>query len=150
SRGDHPQRLCGAGRCAGTPQRGDEAAAVKGRSPFRCPSLRLQQSRHISTRSSRCSVQGERDRALASLRSVDSTRASALRDAHFRKSRMLSAISRACVSKAKWPVSKKRTTAGGLSRLNASAPGGKKNGSFLPHTARSGGLCVRKYCWKDG
>ena len=42
---------------------------------------------------------------------------------------MLSAISRACVSKAKWPVSKKRTTALGLSRLNASAPGGKKNGS---------------------
>ncbi len=39
-----------------------------------------------------------------------------------------------------WPVSKKRTTASGMSRLNASAPGGRKNGSFLPHTARNGGL----------
>jgi hypothetical protein len=38
---------------------------------------------------------------------------------------MLSAISRTCVSIAKWPVSKKRTTARGLSRLNASAPGGR-------------------------
>jgi hypothetical protein len=65
-----------------------------------------------------------------------------LRDDHFRKSRMLSAISRACVSSAKWPVSKKRTSARGISRLNASAPGGRKNGSFLPHTAKSGGLCV--------
>jgi MFS family permease len=63
---------------------------------------------------------------------------------HFKKSRILSAISRACVSNAKWPVSKKRTTAFGMSRLNASAPGGRKNGSFLPHAARSGGLCVRK------
>src|SRR5262249_37978320 len=71
-------------------------------------------------------------------------------DDHVRKSRMLSAISWACVSKAKWPVSKKRTTARGLSRLNASAPGGKKNGSFLPQTAKSGGLCVRKYSWNDG
>ena len=26
--------------------------------------------------------------------------------------------------------------ASGMSRLNASAPGGRKNGSFLPHTAR--------------
>src|SRR5258708_2584971 len=32
----------------------------------------------------------------------------------------------------------------------ASAPGGKKNGSFLPHTAKSGGLCVRKHSWNDG
>jgi hypothetical protein len=27
-----------------------------------------------------------------------------------------------------------------MSRLNASAPRGKKNGSFLPHTTRKGGL----------
>ena len=25
-----------------------------------------------------------------------------------------------------------------------------KNGSFLPHTAKSGGLCARKYSWNDG
>src|SRR5882724_3050835 len=61
-----------------------------------------------------------------------------------RKSRIAAAISPACVSSAKWPVSRKRTTAPGMSRLNASAPGGRKNGSFFPHTARSGGLCVRK------
>src|SRR5215467_14874966 len=73
-----------------------------------------------------------------------------LRDRHLRNLRILSAISLACVSKAKWPVSKKRTTARGLSRLKASAPGGKKNGSFLPHTAKSGGLCVRKYSWNEG
>src|SRR5262245_22723936 len=71
-------------------------------------------------------------------RSTDSRHALLL--CHFRKSRMLSAISRACVSSAKWPVSKKRTTARGLSRLKASAPGGTKNGSFLPHTAKNGGL----------
>src|SRR5260370_38678784 len=41
-----------------------------------------------------------------------------------------------------------RTTARGMSRLNASAPGGKKKGSFFPHTAKSGGLCARKYSWK--
>src|ERR1700730_16436055 len=67
-----------------------------------------------------------------------------------RKPRIAAAISLACVSSAKWPVSRKRTTAPGISRLNASAPGGRKNGSFLPHTARSGGLCVRKYFWKVG
>ena len=48
---------------------------------------------------------------------------------------MAAAISAACVSSAKCPVSKKRTTAPGMSRLNASAPRGRKNGSFLPHTA---------------
>src|SRR5271155_187895 len=64
------------------------------------------------------------------------------RDANFRIS---SAISAAWVSSAKWPVSKKRTTASGMSRLNASAPGGRKNGSFRPQTARRGGLCVLKY-----
>src|SRR5439155_12991294 len=61
-----------------------------------------------------------------------------------RKSRIAAAISSACVSSAKWPVSKKRMTAPGTSRLNASAPAGRKKGSFLPHTARNGGLCVRK------
>ena len=59
-----------------------------------------------------------------------------LRNQRGRKSRMAAAISAACVSSAKWPVSKKRTTASGMSRLNASAPGGRKNGSFLPHTAK--------------
>jgi hypothetical protein len=37
-----------------------------------------------------------------------------------------------------------------MSRLKASAPAGKKNGSFLPHTASSGGLLVRKYSWNAG
>jgi hypothetical protein len=41
-------------------------------------------------------------------------------------------------------VSKKRIIALGISRLNASAPAGRKKGSFFPHTARKGGLCVRK------
>ena len=38
----------------------------------------------------------------------------------------------------------------GLSRLYASAPGGRKNGSFLPQTASSGGRFVRKYSWNFG
>src|SRR5215471_4900883 len=66
-------------------------------------------------------------------------------DQGVRKSRIAAAISLACVSSAKWPVSKKRTTASGMSRVNASAPAGRKNGSLRPHTARNGGLCVRKY-----
>ncbi len=57
---------------------------------------------------------------------------------------MASAISRACVSSAKCPVSKKRRIPSGMSRLNASAPAGRKNGSFRPHAARRGGLWVRK------
>src|SRR6202142_4048642 len=61
-----------------------------------------------------------------------------------RKSRIDSAISSQCVSSAKWPVSKKRISAPGMSRLNASAPAGRKNGSFLPQTAKSGGLRSRK------
>src|SRR5262249_60814969 len=61
-----------------------------------------------------------------------------------RKLRIAAAISSQCVSRAKWPVSKKRTSASGMSRLNACAPAGKKNGSFLPHTARNGGLYLRK------
>ena len=63
---------------------------------------------------------------------------------------MAAAISAAWVSNAKCPVSKKRTVAFGMSRLNASAPGGKKNGSLLPQAASSGGLWVRKYCWNVG
>jgi hypothetical protein len=39
---------------------------------------------------------------------------------------MAAAISTACVSRAKCPVSKKRTTAFGVSRLNASALRGRK------------------------
>jgi hypothetical protein len=34
-----------------------------------------------------------------------------------------------------------------LERLD---PAGKKNGSFLPHTASRGGLLVRKYSWNAG
>ncbi len=51
-----------------------------------------------------------------------------------RKSWISAAISSAWVSNAKWPVSKNRTIALGMSRLNASAPGGRKKGSFFPHT----------------
>ena len=60
------------------------------------------------------------------------------------------AISCACVSSAKWPVSSRRTTASGWSRRYASAPAGTKNGSFRPHTARSGGRWDRKYAWNCG
>ncbi len=38
----------------------------------------------------------------------------------------------------------------GMSRLNASAPAGRKNGSFLPHTARNGGLMVPEIGLKGG
>src|SRR3546814_18265741 len=55
-----------------------------------------------------------------------------------RKPRISAAISAAWVSSAKCPVSKKRTTAAGMSRLKASAPAGRKKGSFLPQTARKG------------
>jgi hypothetical protein len=65
-------------------------------------------------------------------------------------SRMADAISIAWVSSAKWPVSKSSILASGMSRRNASAPAGRKNGSFLPHAARKGGLWVRKYSWKVG
>ena len=55
-----------------------------------------------------------------------------LRNQPPRKSRIAVAISAACVSSAKCPVSKKRTSALGISRLKASAPGGRKKGSNLP------------------
>src|SRR5262245_28789604 len=61
-----------------------------------------------------------------------------------RKLRIAAAISPQCVSRAKWPVSKKLTTAFGMSHLNALAPAGRKNGSFLPQAARNGGWCLRK------
>src|SRR5262245_26677837 len=61
-----------------------------------------------------------------------------------RKSRMIAAISGPRLSKAKCPASSKWISACGLSRLNACAPAGRKNGSFFPHTARSGGRDVRK------
>src|SRR6516164_7635949 len=67
-----------------------------------------------------------------------------------RKSRIAVAISWACVSSAKWPVSKKWTSAFGSSRLKASAPGGRKKGSCLPQTASSGGRLLRKYSWNLG
>ncbi len=44
---------------------------------------------------------------------------------------MAGAISGACVSSAKCPVSKNGTTAAGMSRLNASAPGGRKSWAGL-------------------
>src|SRR5262245_54862727 len=72
------------------------------------------------------------------------TRRSPIHFERDRKSRIAAAISPQCVSSAKWPVSKKRTSAFGMSRLNASAPDGRKNGSFLPHTARNGGLYLQK------
>ena len=61
-----------------------------------------------------------------------------------------SAISLTWVSSAKWPVGTKRMSASGISRLNASAPAGRKNGSLLPQTASSGGWLARKYSWNLG
>src|SRR2546428_13836237 len=66
------------------------------------------------------------------------------------KSRIAAAISSACVSSAKWPVSKKRTTAPGMSRLTAPAPGGRKNGWFWPPPARGGGLAGGKRPRREG
>jgi hypothetical protein len=57
-----------------------------------------------------------------------------------KKSWISAAMSLAWVSSAKRPVSKKWTIAPGISRLNASAPRGRKNGSFFPQTARKRGL----------
>jgi len=51
---------------------------------------------------------------------------------------MAAATSGACVSGAKCLVSKKRTVAFAMSRLNTSALAGRKNGSFLPHAASNG------------
>jgi hypothetical protein len=53
---------------------------------------------------------------------------------------MANAISAACVSSAKCPVSKKRTTAPGMSRLNASAPGGERTDRSCP-TRRETAAC---------
>jgi hypothetical protein len=52
---------------------------------------------------------------------------------------MIAAISGPWLSSAKWPASRRWTSVSGLSRLKASAPAGRKNGSFLPQTARSAG-----------
>src|SRR5262249_28704704 len=65
-------------------------------------------------------------------------------DHRAKKSRIAAAISLAWVSSAKCPVPKNWTIAPGMSRLTASAPRGRKKGSFLPHTASKRGLCVRK------
>ena len=62
----------------------------------------------------------------------------------FKNSSICVAISLPWVSMAKWPASRKRTSALGLSRLNASAPTGRKNGSFLPQIANVGGRLLRK------
>src|SRR5262249_399708 len=55
------------------------------------------------------------------------------------------AISTACVSRAKWRVSRNSIRAFGISFRNASAPAGIKNGSFLPQIASNGGFAFRKY-----
>src|SRR5262249_57352625 len=55
-----------------------------------------------------------------------------------RKSRMAAAISAAWVSSAKWPVSRKRTTASGMSRLKASAPAARQQGSLRAQVPRHG------------
>ena len=53
--------------------------------------------------------------------------------------RIADAMSSTLVSRAKCPVSRNVTAALGTSRLNASAPGGTKKLSFLPHMASNGG-----------
>jgi len=60
---------------------------------------------------------------------------------------METAISAACVSSAKRPVSEECTSAFGQSRREASAPG-RKSGSCRPQTASSWGSSVREYAWK--
>src|SRR5215469_2649863 len=62
----------------------------------------------------------------------------------YRKLRIAAAISSQCVSRATRPVSKNRTSASGMSRLNASAPAGRKSGSFLPHTCQKRRLVLAK------
>src|SRR6516164_2750443 len=79
---------------------------------------------------------GSRNRVLSKTGPVAATTSAHL--ARGRKLRIAAAISSQYVSRAKWPVSKKRTSAPGMSRLNASAPPGKKNGSFFPQTAKNG------------
>lgn len=49
---------------------------------------------------------------------------------------MLSEISQACVFEREMAGVEEADDAPGISRLNASAPAGTKNESFLPHTAR--------------
>src|SRR6516225_11318414 len=78
---------------------------------------------------------GSRNGVLSKTGPVAATTSAHL--ARERKLRIAAAISSQCVSRAKWPVSKKRTSASGMSRLNASAPAGRKNGSFLPQAARN-------------
>lgn len=53
-----------------------------------------------------------------------------------RNRRITAAISTQCVSKAKWPVSKNWTSALGISRLNASAPAGRKKDRSCPKPPR--------------
>src|SRR5215469_18879944 len=54
-------------------------------------------------------------------------------------------ISGASSSSAKCPVSSRCNSVFGTSRRNASAPGAEKIGSFLPHTASTGGCLSRRY-----
>src|SRR6516162_8213611 len=54
-------------------------------------------------------------------------------------------ISGASSSSAKCPVSSRCNSVFGSSRRNASAPGAEKIGSFLPHTASTGGCLSRRY-----
>lgn len=56
-----------------------------------------------------------------------------------RKRLTSSATVRPSVSSAKCPVSRRTIRAAGMSRRNASAPSGAKNGSFLPQAASSRG-----------
>ncbi len=56
------------------------------------------------------------------------------------KSRIRRAISSVFSSSAKWPASNRWISASGRSRLNASAPGAVKEGSFAPHATSVGGL----------
>lgn len=56
-----------------------------------------------------------------------------------RNSRMYAAITSVSSPNAKWPESRRWTSARGRSRANALAPAGPKIGSFLPHTTSVGG-----------
>src|SRR3954465_6618615 len=53
-------------------------------------------------------------------------------------------------SNAKWPVSRRWSSAPGISRLKSSAPSTVKIPSFLPQVTSMGGCCLRKYACQLG
>lgn len=65
-------------------------------------------------------------------------------------SRMLSAISQACVSSAEMASVKEADNRVRVIALERLCTRRRKYGWFLPHTAKNGGWCARKYSWNVG